>query len=94
MGLTEADPRWGVFDGTLTKEYEETGYDVVGEFKHIHITMTTRILEDGAEISSSYFIKVLQPHEDISGESDEIKAVANAMWTDKIKADWNLNRNL
>ena len=27
-------------------------------------------------------------------ESDEIKAVANAMWTDKIKADWNLNRNL
>ena len=46
-------------------------------------------MEDGKEISYSYHRKVLTPDMDISSESDEIKALAGAIWTDVIKKAWS-----
>mgnify|MGYP003117199635 FL=1 len=64
-------------------------YEVRGEHKHINVRTKTSIMEDGKEISYSYHRKVLTPDMDISSESDEIKALAGAIWTDVIKKAWS-----
>ena len=61
-------------------------YEVRGEYKCIQQRTKTAILEDGKEISFSYHRKSFMPDADVSGESDELKALANALWTDEIKS--------
>jgi hypothetical protein len=61
---------------------------VVGKYKAVQVATDTIIKEDGAEISRSRHRHVLHPDMDISGEEAEVQAVANAVWTDSIKADW------
>jgi len=63
-------------------------YEVRTEYKHIQVRTKTSIMEDGAEISYKYHRKVLTPDMDVSGESDELKALASALWTDEIKKAW------
>ena len=60
-------------------------YEVRGEYKCIQERCKTSIMEDGVEISFSYHRKSFMPDADVSGESDELKAMANALWTDEIK---------
>ena len=64
---------------------EKDDYEVRGEYKHINVRTKTSIMEDGAEISYKYHRRVLQPDADISAESDELKALAGALWTDEVK---------
>ena len=64
-------------------------YEVRGEHKHINVRTKTSIMEDGKEISYSYHRRVLSPDMDISNESDEIKALAGAIWTDAVKKAWS-----
>jgi len=61
-------------------------YEVRSEFKQIQERRRTAIVEDGEEISFSYHRRVLSPEMDVSGESDEIKGMASALWTDEVKA--------
>ena len=68
---------------------EKDDYEVRGEYKHINVRTKTSIMEDGAEISYKYHRKVLTPDIDVSGESDELKALAGALWTDDIKKAWS-----
>jgi len=63
-------------------------YEVRTEYKHINERQKTAIMEDGTELSSSYHRRVLTPDADVSGESDEIKGMASALWTDEVKAAW------
>ena len=63
-------------------------YEVRGEFKQIQERAKTSIVEDGEELSYSYHRRVLAPDADVSSESDEIKGMASALWTDEIKAAW------
>jgi hypothetical protein len=67
---------------------EKDDYEVRGEYKHINVRTKTSILEDGKEISYKYHRKVLTPDMDVSGESDELKALASALWTDEVKKAW------
>jgi len=60
-------------------------YEVRGEHKHINVRTKTSIMEDGVEISYKYNRKVLSPDMDLSGESAEVQALANALWTDEVK---------
>ena len=60
-------------------------YEVRTEFKHIQERAKTAIVEDGKEISYSYKRRILAPDADVSGESDEIKGMASALWTDEVK---------
>ena len=64
-------------------------YEVRTDYKHINVRTKTSIIEDGKEISYSYHRKVLTPDMDISSESDEIKALAGAIWTDAVKKAWS-----
>ena len=63
-------------------------YEVRGEFKQIQERAKTSIMEDGKELSFSYHRRVLAPDADVSGESDEIKGMASALWSDEVKAAW------
>ena len=71
----------------LTKEitYE---YEIRSEYKHIQERQKTAIMEDGNQLSYSYHRRVLTPEMDVSGESDEIKGMASALWSDEVKAAW------
>ena len=61
-------------------------YEIKSEFKHIQERTKTSVLEDGKELSYSYSRRVLTPDADVSAESDEVKALASAVWTDEVKA--------
>ena len=61
-------------------------YEIRGEYKHIQERTITAVMEDGKELSSSYKRRVLTPDADVSSESDEIKGMADALWTDEVKA--------
>ena len=63
-------------------------YEIRGEFKHIQERAKTIIMEDGVEISYSYHRNSFAPDADVSGESDEVKGMASALWTDAVKAAW------
>ena len=67
---------------------EKDDYEIRGEYKHINVRTKTSIMEDNKELSYSYHRKVLTPDMDVSGESDELKALANALWTDEVKKAW------
>ncbi len=72
----------------ITKETLVGKIEVVGEFKSVQVRNDTVIKEDGTELSRSYHRHVLHPDADITNEDSEVKAVCNAVWTDKIKADY------
>ena len=64
-------------------------YDVRSDYKHINQREKTSIVEDGKELSFSYKIKVFTPSMDVSSESDEIKGMAETLWTDAVKKAWD-----
>jgi|TARA_R100000149_G_C5866889_1_gene131499 hypothetical protein len=68
----------------LSKEIKYD-YEVRGEYKCIQQRKRTAIMEDGKELSFSYHRDSFMPDADISAESDELKALAGALWTDEIK---------
>ena len=72
----------------ITKTTEIGKIEVVGEYKHVQVRTDTVIKEDGTELSRKYHRHVLTPDLDISGEDAEVQAVANAVWTDSVKAAW------
>ena len=72
----------------ITKETIIGQIEVVGEYKAVQVATDTVIKEDDTEISRSRHRHVLHPDMDISGEYAEVQAVANAVWTDSVKAAW------
>ena len=84
----------------ITKEIIEDKIEIVGEGKDIQVRTATIIKEDGVELTRSFHRHVVQcvdtvkneddsfthTDTDISGESSEVQAIANAVWTDSVKA--------
>ena len=69
----------------LTEETVQDKLEIVGDFKHIQIRTATIIKRDGVEISRSFHRHVVAPDADVSGESDDVKALATQFHTDEIK---------
>lgn len=82
----------------ITKEVIEDKIEVIGDYKAIQIRTATVIKEDGDELARSFHRKVLDcvtsnydgsswthTDTDISGESDEVKGIATAVWTTSVK---------
>ena len=83
----------------ITKSTEVPKIEVVGTW-NVQVATDTVILEDDVEISRSRSRHVLTPFTsskdaddkwthtatDISGEDASVQAVANAVWTDTVKA--------
>tara|TARA_R100001460_G_scaffold98995_1_gene142100 strand:+ start:953 stop:1276 length:324 start_codon:yes stop_codon:yes gene_type:complete len=94
------DSRHGEKKMAITKTTEEDKIEVVGDFKNIQVRTATIIKEDGVELTRSFSRHVVEcvsttkndddsfthTDTDISGESTEVQAIANAVWTDAVKA--------
>tara|TARA_R110002020_G_C16178995_1_gene764659 strand:- start:33 stop:299 length:267 start_codon:yes stop_codon:yes gene_type:complete len=72
----------------LKKEVKIDKIEVVGDHKAVQCRKATIVSEDGAELSRSFIRYVLHPDSDISGESQEVQDVCNAVWTDAVKEAW------
>ena len=93
------DYRQGENKMAITKTIIEDKIEIAGEHKNIQVRMATVIKEDGKELTRSFQRKTLEcvtslhdgsswthADTDISGESTEVQAIANAVWTDEVKA--------
>ena len=83
----------------ITKTTEEDKIEIIGEGKDIQIRTATVIKEDGVELTRTFHrhtvscVSTIKNEDDsfthtdtdISGESTEVQAIANAIWTDEIK---------
>ena len=69
----------------LTERTVEDKIEIVGDYKHVQVRTATVIERDGVEISRSFHRHVLAPDADISGESAEVQAICNAVWTQEVK---------
>ena len=69
----------------LTEEQIDDKIEVVGNFKHVQVRTATVIKRDNVEISRSFQRHVVAPDADISGESDDVKAICAVVHTDAIK---------
>ena len=76
----------------LTKEVKIDKIEIVGEYKAVQCREATIISENSVELSRSFHRHVLHPDSDISGESQEVQAICNAVWTDAVKLAWE-NKN-
>jgi len=70
----------------LSKTVEVDKIEVTGKFRHVQVRTATRVLEDGVVLSSSFHRHVVAPNDDISGETQEVQDVCNAVHTDEVKA--------
>ena len=84
----------------ITKSIEIPKIEVVNTW-NVQVATDTVILEDDVEISRSRHRHVLQPFTstvdgdtwthtatDITGEDASVQAIANAVWTDTVKASY------
>jgi len=51
----------------------------------IQVRTATRVLEDGAVLSSSFHRHCLTPGQDLTDQDPKVVAIANAVWTDEVK---------
>jgi len=70
--------------------------EIVGDFNHVQVRQDNQIVDDATgEIKSrgNYHRYVLAPADDLSGQPADVSAVANAVWTDEIKAAFTEYKN-
>jgi Zn-dependent M32 family carboxypeptidase len=72
----------------ITKETQIGKIEVVGKYKFVQVRTDTVVMEDNEELSRKYHRHALMPDADITNEHSEVQAVCNAVWTDKVKADY------
>ena len=69
----------------LSEETEQDKIEIIKPFNILQIRTATIIKRDGAEISRAFSRHVVAPDSDVSGESDDVKALAAQFHTDAIK---------
>jgi len=65
--------------------------EIVGKFKHLQVRQDKQIIDDQTDeikARGQWHRYCLVPSDDISGQSTEIQAIANAAWTDAVKTAW------
>tara|TARA_R110000744_G_scaffold243732_1_gene360675 strand:- start:225 stop:473 length:249 start_codon:yes stop_codon:yes gene_type:complete len=67
----------------LTKETVVDKIEVL-ELGQVHVRTVTRVLEDGAEISSSFHRHVLSPADNLTAQDTKVAAIATATWTPEV----------
>ena len=67
----------------LTKETVVDKIEVL-EKGQVQVRTATRVLEDGAVLSSSFHRHVLAPDDDLSEQDAKVAAIATATWTPEV----------
>ena len=72
----------------LEKTVKDDKIEIVdqGDWKVLQIRTATIVTDDGTELSRSFSRHVVSPNDDVSGESDEVKKLAEIYFTDDVKA--------
>ena len=72
----------------LEKTVKDDKIEIVdcGDWKVIQVRTATIVTDDGAELTRSFHRHVVAPNDDVSGESDEVKKLAEIYFTDDAKA--------
>ena len=63
--------------------------EVVGVFKHVQVREDKQIVDDATDevkASGNWHRYALAPGDDLSGQPADVAGVANAVWTDEVKA--------
>ena len=63
--------------------------EVVGPFKHIQVRENKQIVNDATDevdADNNYHRYALGPTDEIYAQPADVKAIANLLWTDEIKA--------
>lgn len=77
----------------LTKETKIDKIEIVGDFNVVQVRQLIRILEDGNEIGRDYHRYSINPTDDISNETDQVKAICVAVHTQEIKDAYTAHMN-
>jgi len=82
----------------LSESIEYDKIEIVGIYKAVQVRKATVIKKDGTELTRSFERYVLHPgtlddsdnlvDTDLSGQSTEVQAVCNAVWTTEVKNAW------
>ena len=72
----------------LEKQTVDDKIEIVdqGDWKVIQVRTATTVTENGAALSRNFHRHVVSPNDDVSGESDEVKKLAEIYFTDDAKA--------
>lgn len=65
--------------------------EIVGKFKHVQVRQDKQIIDDETnevKVSGQWHRYSLTPSDDISSQPADVQAIANAAWTDEVKAAW------
>ena len=73
----------------ITKQKVQDKVEIVSPFKHIQIRYANQIVEDGTVISSSFERTVVSCGDYAAAEEHGVKAIADAVWTEQMIADYN-----
>ena len=76
----------------ITKRTITDKIEIVGEYRHVQVRIATVIEEDGVELSRSFHRHVVSPTDDYSGETDEVKAVCQAVFTAEVVEAYELSQ--
>ena len=77
----------------ITKRTITDKIEIVGEYRHVQVRTATVIEEDGVELSRSFHRHVVSPTDDYSGETDEVKAVCEAVFTAEVVEAYELSQS-
>ena len=79
---------------SLTKQVTQDKIEAInlGDWSVLQVRTKTAIIEDGTELSSSYHRHVVSPTDDLSNESDEVVAIANAVFTQEMKDSYTASQ--
>lgn len=69
----------------LTEHTEIDRIEVVADW-NIQVRQATVITKNGEQVARTFHRWVLTPDMDISGQEQKVQDIANAAWTDEVKA--------
>tara|TARA_R100000353_G_scaffold34514_2_gene27626 strand:- start:3072 stop:3323 length:252 start_codon:yes stop_codon:yes gene_type:complete len=73
---------------SLNKSIKIDKIEIVGDYKIIQVREATVVTENNVELSRSFHRYSLAPNDDISSQPEEIKGIANVVWTEQVKKDY------
>jgi len=77
----------------LEKVVEVDQIEVKGEYS-IQVRTATKVLDDGKQIGSvGYHRHVVHPDSILEGQDAKVKKIAEALWGDEEKEEWNRLQN-
>jgi hypothetical protein len=77
----------------ITKRTITDKIEITGDYRHVQVRTATVIEEDGLELSRSFHRHVVSPTDDYSGETDEVQAVCEAIFTAEVVEAYELSQS-